>query len=183
MLSLYRALLCLYPAAFRSDYGDEMTSVFRDLDRETSARTGFQRAMLYIRELSGLLHGAVHEHSRTISAFSFLTPFSSQLPSRRFIMTSQFRFPKTTAVLMTIILAGVIMAIQKGTAIEASLPHTNPPITLIPPDHLGTFVPMILAMFLVVYAVAALGWIVLFCLRRTGVHRLSEMPAAPAPKS
>jgi len=34
-------------------------------------------------------------------------------------MRTEFRFPKTTAVLMTIILAGVISAIQTGEAIQA----------------------------------------------------------------
>jgi hypothetical protein len=33
--------------------------------------------------------------------------------------------------------------------------------------------------FLSAYTVAVIGWAVLFALRRSGVHRLSEMPVAP----
>ena len=40
-------------------------------------------------------------------------------------MRTEFRFPKATAVLMTIILAGVISAIQTGEAIPASI-HSVP---------------------------------------------------------
>ena len=95
-------------------------------------------------------------------------------------MTSQFRFPKTTAVLMMIILAGVILAIKKGEAI-ATLPYANPPIPPIQPDYLR-LLPSLAFMFLAAYAVAGLGWMVLFLLRRTGLHRLSEMPSASATK-
>jgi len=87
-------------------------------------------------------------------------------------MTSQFRFPKTTAVLMTIILGGVILAIKKGEAI-ATLPYPNPPVPPIRPDYL-MLLPSLAAMFLAAFALAGLGWIVLFLLRRSGVHRLSE---------
>ena len=95
-------------------------------------------------------------------------------------MTSQFRFPKTTAVLMTIILGGVILAIEKGEAI-ATLPYPNPPVPPIRPDYL-MLLPSLAAMFLAASMVAGFGWVVLFLLRRTGVHRLSEMSSASATK-
>ena len=41
-------------------------------------------------------------------------------------MRSEFRFPKATPILMAIILAGVILTIEKATAIEESLPHAYP---------------------------------------------------------
>lgn len=94
-------------------------------------------------------------------------------------MPSQFRFPKSTAVLMMIILAGVVMTIEKGIAIQASLPYDNPRIPAIQPEHLTLF-PMLAIMFLAIYTLAAIAWIVLFALRRAGVQRLSEMPAASA---
>jgi hypothetical protein len=40
-----------------------------------------------------------------------------------------------TALLMVVILAGVILTIEKATAIEASLPHTNPQL---PPSDRST---------------------------------------------
>jgi hypothetical protein len=179
MVALYRALLHLYPAAFRSEFGDEMTFVFREAQDEPRPGRRFSRAMFYIREFTGLIQGALQEHSRALTSHLWM-PFAPPLPSRRF-MPSQFRFPKSTAVLMMIILAGVILAIEKGEAIQASLPHANPPIAPIQPEHL-TLLPTLAIMFLIIYAIGATGWIVLFALRRSGVHRLSEMPAAPAPK-
>jgi len=77
-------------------------------------------------------------------------------------MRSEFRFPKATAVLMTIILAGVVMAIEKGEGIVASLsasPHFH-------------FFPGVMLMLGVVYAAGVIGWAILFAMRRSGVHRL-----------
>lgn len=90
-------------------------------------------------------------------------------------MRDGFRFPKTTAILMTVILAGVIMAIRKGEAIEASLPHVSAPIAPIhsAPSYL---LPGVVAGFLFFYATGLVGWAILFALRRSGVHRLDEMP-------
>ena len=90
-------------------------------------------------------------------------------------MRSQFRFPKTTAFLMTVILAGVVLAIEKAEAIRASVPDVNPHVGPIQPAHLTILATMVL-MFLVVYIAGAVGWVVLFALRRSGVHRLSELP-------
>ena len=89
-------------------------------------------------------------------------------------MRSSFRFPKTTAFLMTVILAGVVLAIQKADAIRASVSDVNPPVVTIQPTH-QTFLPTFALMFLGVYLAGALGWLILFALRRSGVHRLSEM--------
>jgi hypothetical protein len=180
MLKLYRALLRLYPADFRAEFGDEMTSVFVDSQRERSTTGPLPRGMFYLRELAGLILGALRERSRSLVAFPRWIPIPSQLPLRSFTMTSQFRFPKTTAVLMTIILAGVILAIKKGEAI-ATLPYANPPVPPNQPDYL-MLLPSLAAMFLAASMVAGFGWVVLFLLRRTGVHRLSEMSSASATK-
>ena len=97
-------------------------------------------------------------------------------------MRSEFRFPKATPVLMIIILAGVILTIEKATAIEESLPHAYPQqLPPIQPEHF-TFFPAMAAIFLSAYAAAVIGWAVLFALHRSGVHRLSEMPTTPAQK-
>jgi hypothetical protein len=55
---IYRALLWLYPARFRTAYADEMEEVFRQA-LEESRSPG-----LYWREFSGLLAGALREHFR-----------------------------------------------------------------------------------------------------------------------
>ncbi len=59
---LYRMLLKLYPANFRSEYGDEMLCVFRDSCREryrTSGRKGVIR--LWLPLLADLLANALAE--------------------------------------------------------------------------------------------------------------------------
>ena len=38
MLTVYCWLLCLYPGSYRSDFGEEMTCVFRDADNEPFER-------------------------------------------------------------------------------------------------------------------------------------------------
>src|ERR1700691_1946422 len=104
MLSLYRCLLHLYPAAYRYEYGDEMAGVFHELQKdirsETQGKGLLLRGRFFLREFAGLLYSALQEHSRSI--------LGSHFPPRRFTMRSEFRFPKATPVLMTIILAGVV---------------------------------------------------------------------------
>jgi len=176
MLSLYRCLLFLYPAAYRYEYGDEMAGVFREVRSEIWDKGLLARGAFFLREVAGLLRGALEEHSHAITG-SHLS-----FPSRRFTMRSEFRFPKATPVLMTIILAGVILTIEKATAIEESLPHAYPQqLPPIQPEHF-TFFPAMAVIFLSAYAAAVIGWAVLFALRRSGVHRLSEMADAPPQK-
>ena len=42
-------------------------------------------------------------------------------------MRSEFRFPRSTTALMSVILAGVILAIEKGRAVQASVPFIRNP--------------------------------------------------------
>ena len=89
-------------------------------------------------------------------------------------MRNGFRFPKSTAALMTVILLGVILAIRKGEAIAYSPPHVDPqppPIHSMPSDLLSG-IPFFFMFF---YAAGLIGWAILFALRRSGVHRLAEM--------
>lgn len=79
---------------------------------------------------------------------------------------------------MTVILAGVVLTIEKAESIRASVPYANPPVGPIQPVHLTILATMAL-MFLAVYIAGAVGWVVLFALRRSGVHRLSEMSSPP----
>ncbi len=88
-------------------------------------------------------------------------------------MRSEFRFPKATAPLMLIILAVIVVAIEKAKAISASVPHTNPQVGPIPPVQF-TVVWTLLLVLIVAGTAGALGWVILFALRRSGVHRLSE---------
>ena len=87
-------------------------------------------------------------------------------------MRNEFRFPKATALLMAIILAGVLVAIQKGESIEASLPHVSPPIGPIQSVH-STLLSGVILWWLLFVAMGMVGWAILFAMRRSGVHRLA----------
>jgi uncharacterized membrane protein (DUF106 family) len=94
-------------------------------------------------------------------------------------MRNQFRFPKATAVLMAIILGGVVVAIQKGEAISASLQDAvTPPIGPIHPVHSVLLGGIVLGL-LFFYAAGLIGWAILFALRRSGLHRLAETSLGP----
>jgi hypothetical protein len=170
MLFLYHCLLYFYPASYRLEYGSEMTGVFRDLHGEKMHEGLSARVAFYVGELAGLVHGALQEQTRAIAGSHPSIPFSP----RGFLMRSEFRFPKTVPVLMAIILAGVILAIEKATAVQASLPHSNPQLPPIQPEPF-TFFPAMALIFFSAYAVAVIGWVVVFALRKSGVQRLSDI--------
>jgi len=173
MLQLYKCLLWLYPTSHRREYGEEMTAVFYEARTEIEKKGVVTRSLFWLREIRGLVCGAIAEHIRSLAGPHSWLP----LPTRRFTMHSEFRFPKATPVLMTLILAGTVLAIEKAQAISASLPHVNPPIGPIQPEHL-TFLPPVLLMLAVPYAAGLIGWAILFALKRSGVHRLSAMQDA-----
>src|SRR5262245_38281133 len=60
----FRALVSLYPAAFRGEYGRELTLVF--LDRYRDADGAWPRARLWLQALGGILTEAPREHARMI---------------------------------------------------------------------------------------------------------------------
>jgi hypothetical protein len=166
--SLYRCLLWLYPSSYRQEYGEEMAAVFCEARAEIARDGAVKRSLFWFREIYGLARGAVDEHVRAlVGSHSWVL-----LPTRRFTVNSEFRFPKATAILMAVILAGTVLAIEKAQAISASLPHTNPPVGPIQPAHL-TFLPPVLLMFAMAYGAGVIGWALLFALKRSGVHRLS----------
>ena len=172
-LNLYRQALRLYPAPHREEFGEEMLAVFRELHTETAAQGLSAEIHLCIREAAGIITGALREHWRAIGGDEFSKLFSN----RRFTMHTEFRFPKATAVLMTIILGGVILAIQKGESISASLRGAvDPPIGPIHPVH-SVMVGGILLGFVFFYAAGLIGWTILFAMRRSGLHRLDETAA------
>ncbi len=161
MLTLFRFLLRFYPTAYQDCFREEMAAVFREAQRETAKKGLAAQITFHIREATGVLRGALQEHLQEFS-------------TRRFAMHAEFRFPKPTAVLMMIILAGVVLAIEKGKAIQASLPAVNPSIGPIQPAQ-HTFLPAIAMVFLFFYAAGLVGWAILFALRRSGIHRLAEL--------
>lgn len=126
MRAVYDCLLRLYPDEHRRRFGEEMAFVFEQARSERANQGPVLLTAFYCREVAGVCRGAWQEHLREFS-------------NRRFATRTQFRFPKTTPILMTIILAGVVLAIQKGAAIQASLPDVNPPIVPIHQASHGFF--------------------------------------------
>jgi hypothetical protein len=108
MLTVYCRLLCLYPRSYRHDFGDEMTWVFHDARIELPPAL-VAKISFYQREFCGLLSGALRAH--------FDDLFGPTIPFPRFYMRRQFRFPRSTVFLMCVILAGVVLAINKAVNI------------------------------------------------------------------
>lgn len=173
MLAFYRALLRLYPAAYRCEFADEMLDVLSEAQGEFRKKNAMTQLFFAMREAGGLLSGALQEHLRGITGSYDNGIFSV----RRFVMKSEFRFPKATVGLMVAILAAVMLAIEKAKAIAYSIPHANPPVG---PIHSAqsTIVPTLLFVLIWAVTAGAIGWGILYALGRTGVQQLSEMKPA-----
>ena len=165
MLAVCRTLLYLYPSEYRSEFGDEMLDVLSEALGEIRRKSAMTRIFFAVREAGGLLRGALHEHLRSITGSSDNGIFSF----RRFTMKTEFRFPKATVGLMVVILAAVMLTIEK-----ASIPHANPPVGPIQPAH-AAILETLSATLIWAIAAGAIGWGILYALRRTGIHQLSEM--------
>ena len=170
MLSFCRFLLYLYPPAHRLEYGEEMVAVLRERQAESWNSGVLARWVFWAQEIAGLLCGAVREHARSLVRF----PSWAVCSLRRFTMRSEFRFPKATGWLMLVILAAIVMAIEKAKAIQASLPDTHPYVGPIQPAQFA-LISTFAVLFVAGCVVGAVGWAVLFALRRSGTQRLSEL--------
>ena len=182
MLGLYRSLLYLYPAAHRSEYGEEMLEVLSEVQAEIRKKSAPERAGCAAREARGLLVGALEEQWRRFMGPDDRERFSSSFFEGRFVMRSEFRFPKATVGLMLVILAAVMFAIEKAKAISASIPHANPPVGHIPPSQM-TILPTLLVAMISAIGAGVLGWAILFALRRSGIQQLSEMKPSAGQRS
>jgi hypothetical protein len=173
MLTVYRLLLYLYPRAHRCEFGEEMLAVFGETRTDARKKNMLMRSRFCAYEIRGLLTGAVREHIRNIGGFDRPPVFFS----RKIAMRSEFRFPKVTVTLMTIILAGVVLAIEKATAIRASVPDSFQHVGPIQPAHF-TFLPTMLVVLGGACLAGAIGWVILFALHRSGLHRLADFDPA-----
>lgn len=63
-LRAYRGLLCLYPVAFRDEYGRELCLVFQDRWREE--RSPLAQFLLWLKAVLGILSEASKEHYHMI---------------------------------------------------------------------------------------------------------------------
>jgi hypothetical protein len=165
MLVLYRSLLRLYPAAYFREYGGEMTQVFAQAEAEMREKTRRARVSFCFREVTGLVVGAVGQRFCPAGDWNM----------RRFDMRPEFRFPRSTVVLMWVILAAVVLAIDKAKTIvnmKKGFPLEIRTVWNLLPWWL-------LFALLLVLAAVAVGWGILFALRQTGMHRLERLETWP----
>jgi hypothetical protein len=170
MLALFRSLLYLYPAAYRHEYGDEMLAVLSEVQEEVRTKSVLSRALFFSHEVGGLLRGALEEYLRVNYSPQ---DFPVRL-SRRISMRSEFRFPKSTVLLMTIILLAIIAAIEKAKAISQSVTPSSTPVGPIVPPYVS-IIPTFLIALAGVCVCGALVWAILFALHRSGTQRLSDL--------
>jgi hypothetical protein len=175
MLLFYRSLLRLYPVDYRHEFGNEMLSVLVELQQDVEGKSLWARVALPVRESVGLFYGALLEHYRAVTGSHPAALF----PPRRVAMRSEFRFPKATPVLMTLILLAILMAIDKARSIEFSGPYLSPQVGPIQSADF-TLLPTLLILVAAAGVAALIGWAIVFALRRSGTHRLSDMsPSQP----
>lgn len=183
MRSLYGSLLRLYPLAYREEYGEEMMTVFLEAHRDVLQESALAWVGFGIREVKGLLHGAVQEHLRNIMG-SRGAMFTPMFFTRRLGMRTEFRFPKATVTLMVVILAAILVAIDKARSIQASISPSHTDVGPLHPAQTFMLLPSLLIILASAFLVGAVGWGILYSLRRSGGQRLSEVsPASSHPHS
>jgi len=166
MLAFYRSLLRLYPAAYFREYGGEMTLVFAQAQADVREKTLGARASFCLREVNGLLLGAVRERLWGPGDWNGM---------RRFDMRPEFRFPRSTVVLMCVILAGVVLAIEQAKSIV----HVRQDLPSGLMSVWDSLFWWLLGGPLLILAAVAAGWAILFALGRTGMHRLEKVQTWP----
>jgi hypothetical protein len=169
MIFVCRCLLYLYPVGHRAEFGEEMLGVIHERQVASRNKGVPARGLLYAREIGGLLRGAVEEQFRSRS----FNPWGV-IPVRRMSMRTEFRFPKATAVLMTVILAAVVMAIEKARAIQFSVPEAHPQVGPIRSADF-TVVPSFALLLVIACFAGAIGWAIVFAMKRSGMQRLEEL--------
>jgi len=176
MATLSRYLLYLYPAAHRLEFGEEMHEVLRERQKEIAKRGAMARWLSNVRETAGLLRGAAEEHARVATGLYSWGEFLMG----RIRMRKEFRFPKATPVLMTLILVAVLMAIEKARAIQLSVPPSHQDVGPIQSANFSV-VPAFALWLVLGCAVGAMAWAAAYAMRRSGVQRLAELQGARKP--
>ena len=162
MLVLYKGLLHLYPSAYQREYAQEMISVLRDAQADISAASFRERLSFRTRETCGLLTGAAREHLRIRCGGTPLSPLT------RFNMRPGFRFPRSAAILMLVIFAGVMLTVQKAHIVQVKYGSSL--------GSMWPSLPWFLAfLLLVTFAGAAAILGILFALGQTGTQRLAKL--------
>ena len=158
-LTLYRWLLRVYPESYREEFGEEMTSVFREARNEIPPAL-IAKINFYQREFCGLLSVPLFAHLHRL--------FGPAIPFPRFYMQRQFRFPRFTVLLMLVIFAAVILTIAKAMSVSVAYGATPGTVW---PSLISVFGVMVVGMC----TAAVVIWGILHSLRRSGIHRLENV--------
>jgi hypothetical protein len=162
MTSFYRLLLYLYPPSYRRHYVEEMIAVLGDAQADVRSESLRQRISFRTRETLGLLAGAAQEHLRILSGRSPMISFT------RFDMRPEFRFPRSTVVLMSVIFGGVMFAMKEASAVQAKYGSASDSMWRTFPGFAGLT-------FAFTLGTVAIVWAILFAFGRTGIHRLANI--------
>jgi hypothetical protein len=109
MLHVYRFLLRLYPARLVDEFGEEMAAVLYELHRRSRSDAFTARWWFGLREVAGLLSGALREQ------------FDGRIRNLSGGTMRSFRFPRWTLVMMILIFCAVNTAIEKGRLASVQL--------------------------------------------------------------
>jgi len=147
MLRLYRVLLRLYPARLVGEFGEEMAAVLCELQRDCRAEGFAARLRFGVREVSGLLTGALreqlYERDRNLSGGTMRS----------------YRFPRWTIVMMILIFCAVNTAIEKGRLAAVQL--SGGPAS----SHWWTLPGVFMSVFAFLAGVGLIGYCVLHVFR------------------
>ena len=162
MVNLYRWLPLPISSCLSARVCQRDELVFCQSEEATTTEGLARRLAFCVRELSGLLSGALREQIRTLVGSYDCIPFG------RIDMRPELRFPRSTVFLMSVILAAVVLAISKATSIELEYGGTIETVWPGLPWFLATMVAL-------VFLAVTIVWGILFAMRRTGMHRLANL--------
>jgi hypothetical protein len=181
-------MLCLYPRAYREQFGDEMRQVFDDVCAAMAQEGAVSRLSFYLSEFRGLLWGAASEHIRALGA-----PHGFEFFGKRSLyMQPERRFSWTAIVFMTLVLGVAILIIIKGQGVAYDMTSEIGAKGVLPlgshralshslsdwPTSWG-LVGSIGIFFVLTWVVALIAWGIAHVTRRSGVHRLDDAQTWP----
>jgi hypothetical protein len=182
VVALFESLLRLYPRTYRGTFAEEMVQVFRQAEADAEERRFGERAAFYLRELVGLIGGAVRERLRRGKSRGKESPNGESMKQK-----DQCRFPLFSILMMTIIFMIVIELIAKGEglsqslfAIESGRGWDLGRSARLWPSHWG-LISGIATGFLIAWLAGVTAWIVAYAMRRTGAQKLGEFHTWPLP--
>ena len=148
MARFYGFLLRLYPAQLVDEFGDEMAAVLSELQRGYRSEGVVVRTRFFLREVSGLLAGALREH------------FHQRNRNQSGGTMRSFRFPRWTIVVMILLFCAVNTAIEKGrlATVEILGGHAT--------SHWFTLPGVFLTVSAFLGVIGCAGYGVLFAIRR-----------------